>query len=108
MFKTLKNLLSRKRVLEVNGLFIPQVLTPLGWAGVDKINGHKNEWLVFDMQLKHCTVNSLEEARTDLQDYCASVARERARVKANKVAHCARLADAKKRLQRSNKKVHGA
>lgn len=78
------------------------------WAGVDRISERLYLWCELDSQIEYCTVNSLEEARTNLQNYYARISRNQTDHKVRVAAHRAWKAAerAKKKLQKSKIIVH--
>lgn len=55
------------RILEINGLFIPQSSHSYGWQGIDRESFET--WMGFGVQLRHCTYNTYEEANERLLQY---------------------------------------
>lgn len=54
-----------KRVLEVNGKFIPQVLKfPFGWCS-RCTDGYL--WVITGNQFRYCSYNTLEEAKKSIE-----------------------------------------
>lgn len=59
-------MISRYRVKEVDGKFIPQVWF-FGWYGIDR---HSNYlWTTDEFQLDYCWYSTLEQARKRIQSY---------------------------------------
>jgi hypothetical protein len=57
-----------KRILEVNGKFIPQVYKfPYGWCSRDKRDNYL--WTIIEGQILYCSYDTLEEARNGSKTY---------------------------------------
>ena len=59
-------MISRYRIKEVDGKFIPQVWS-FGWGGIDRIDDYL--WHRDEFQLDYCWYSTLEQARKRIQKY---------------------------------------
>ena len=59
-------MISRYRVKEVDGKFIPQVWF-FGWDGIDRSSDYL--WYVHEYHLEYCAWDTLEQARKRIQKY---------------------------------------
>lgn len=59
-------MISRYRIKEVDGKFIPQVWS-FGWEGISR--DEEITWYTDDCQLEFCGWNTLEQARERVQRY---------------------------------------
>ena len=55
------------RVKQVNGIFIPQKLSFIGWLGIDKVD--VTLWYCFSHQIEYCNLYDLESARERIKSY---------------------------------------
>jgi bifunctional N-acetylglucosamine-1-phosphate-uridyltransferase/glucosamine-1-phosphate-acetyltransferase GlmU-like protein len=73
IFKKIKARYLKYRILEIDGVFIPQVYSGY-WEGIarDK-DAFKNLWFTLDVQIDRCSSETFDEANVRLQDYLDSI-----------------------------------
>lgn len=68
------------RIKEIEGKFIPQKLIELTWDGINRRSD--DTWHHSDNQMKHCAVDSLQEAKDIIAKYKENKQKTKAKTKA--------------------------
>jgi len=61
-------LIQRKRILEIEGVFIPQYLSFPSWRGIDNVHPSES-WSVFALQAQNCGHPTLQAAQEHYYKY---------------------------------------
>lgn len=70
LFRKIKARIVKHRILETNGVFIPQIYTG-HWEGISRKDNeyYKDLWFSTDEQLARCSSKTFDEANIRLQDH---------------------------------------